>query len=312
MQSRSKGNAQGIDVSHWQGMIDWKKVATSGISFVFIKATQNSMDKRFLDNVKGAKAAGLLVGAYHYIDDSVITVDKARMAARIFYNAILVAGGQDVFDLPPVLDYESNKNNLSKSMITAIAKAFLEEIQSLTGVKPLIYTYPSFIGNFTGLNNYPLWIARYNASTAPDNASGWTSWDFWQYSDGSAGGTLPSGTRKVDGINGTVDLNEYDGTVAELKTHYNKKKIEHVKDVELMPESNRDIYVGSIWAERDWAEAKANGYFDGSRPGAAITREESAIVLNKLRRNFLKLIAGNTARISELKQQLQVIEKDEK
>jgi len=173
MQNRSKGNAQGIDVSHWQGVIDWKKVIASGISFVFIKATQNSMDKKFLDNVKGAKAAGLMVGAYHYIDDSVTTVDKARMAARIFYNAIQAAGGVSIFDLPPVMDYESNKSNLSKALITAIAKAFLEEIHRLTGVKPLIYTYPAFIGNIVGLSDYPLWIARYSTQT-PSDTSGWT------------------------------------------------------------------------------------------------------------------------------------------
>ncbi|WP_052675977.1 glycoside hydrolase family 25 protein [Paenibacillus sp. IHBB 10380] len=229
MQNRSKGNAQGIDVSHWQGTIDWKKVVASGISFVFIKATQNSMDKKFIDNVKGAKAAGLLVGAYHYIDDSVTTADKAKAAAQTFYKAIQNAGGVSVFDLPLIMDYESNKSNLSRAAITAVAKSFLEEIHRLTGVKPLVYTYPSFIGNFTGLSDYPLWIARYNASTAPDNASGWTRWDFWQYSDGTAGGMLPSGSRKVNGIAGQVDLNEFDGTVDELRARYAKKK-EPIKD----------------------------------------------------------------------------------
>ena len=59
---------------------------------------------------------------------------------------------------------------------------------------------------------------------------------------------------------------------------------------------------------KDWAEAKANGYFDGTRPGAPITREETAIVMNRLRANFLKLIAGNTARISELEEKLKQIE----
>ncbi|WP_227011760.1 glycoside hydrolase family 25 protein [Paenibacillus lutimineralis] len=93
MQARKQGNAQGIDVSHWNGVIDWSKVAASGISFAFIKATQNSVDKRFLENVKGAKTAGLLIGAYHYMDDSVSTVDQAKAAAQVFYKAIQVAGG---------------------------------------------------------------------------------------------------------------------------------------------------------------------------------------------------------------------------
>lgn len=221
MQSRKKGNAQGIDVSHWQGNIDWKKVAASGISFVFIKATQNSMDSKFLSNVKGAKAAGLLIGAYHYMDDSVTTVDKARVAAQVFFKGIQAAGGPDVFDLPFVLDYESNKNKLTSATLTAIAKAFLQEIQRLTGTKPMLYTYPSFIGNFSGLTDYPLWIARYS-NQVPIDASGWKRWDFWQYSDGSAGGTLPNGERKIPGIAGPVDLNEFDGSIDVLRLRYRK------------------------------------------------------------------------------------------
>ncbi|MDR0268356.1 glycoside hydrolase family 25 protein [Paenibacillus sp.] len=222
MQTRNKTNAQGIDVSHWQGDIDWGKVAASGISFAFIKATQNKIDPKFLSNVKGAKAAGLLVGAYHYMDDSVTTVDKARAAAQDFYKAIQAAGGADVFELPFVLDYESNKQNLSQAALNANAKAFLEEIQRLTGVTSMLYTYPAFIGNFSGLSNYPLWIARYS-NQAPVDASGWNRWDFWQYSDGQVGGMLPNGDRKVAGIAGPVDLNEFAGTVTELKTKYGKK-----------------------------------------------------------------------------------------
>ncbi|MDQ0497376.1 hypothetical protein QOZ95_005618 [Paenibacillus brasilensis] len=92
-----------------------------------------------------------------------------------------------------------------------------------TGVRPIVYTYPSLIGNFTGLSDYPLWIARYSATQVPSGASGWSRWDFWQYSDGSAGGTLPSGTRKVAGIAGPVDLNEFDGTGNDLQTRFSKK-----------------------------------------------------------------------------------------
>lgn len=308
MQARNSKNAQGIDVSHWQGTIDWHKAAATGISFAFIKATQNSMDKHFLENVKGAKAAGLLVGSYHYMDDSVTTVDQAKAAAQVFYTAIQAAGGTKMFDLPPVMDYESNKSNLNKAVITLVAKTFLEEIYRLTGVKPMLYTYPSFISNFSGLNSYPLWIARYSATKIPADASGWSRWTFWQYSDGSAGGVLPNGTRKVDGINGTVDLNEFDGTLEELKQRFMSQS--SGKDDEAVKENlQRDINVISAWANNDWIEAKANGYFDGKRPGAPITREETAIIVNKLRRNFLRLIAGNTTKLDELNQRLLEIEK---
>jgi len=269
MQTRKPGNAQGIDVSHWNGSIDWQKVAASGISFVFIKATQNVMDKKFLDNVKGAKAAGLLVGAYHYIDDSNTTVDKAKAAAQLFYKAIQEAGGVKVFDLPPVMDYESNKSNLSKATITAVAKAFLEEIQRLTGVKPIVYTYPAFIGNFVGLSSYPLWIARYSTQ-APADASGWSHWDFWQYSDGSAGGMLPSGSRKVNGINGEVDLNEFNGTIAELKKRYvqGNQEEERKEDNKLeLSKYQRDTLVTALQglidrkviSDKSWVDKAKNG-----------------------------------------------------
>lgn len=278
MQARNQLNAQGIDVSHHNGNIDFKKVAADGISFVFMKATQGKSfrSSKFLQFVKDAKAAGLLIGTYHYVDDSAGSVEAAKAEAANFYNAIEAAGGIDMFDLPPVMDYESNKKGYSKATITAVAKAFLEEVHRLTGVKPMVYTYPAFIGNFSGLSGYPLWIARYSNQT-PSDASGWTRWEFWQYSDGSAGGYLPQGNRKVGGISGAVDLNEFDGTLAQLRAKYSKT----VKE-ETPVSQERDINVPSKWAEASWKEAQANGYFDGTRPGAPITREEIAVVLSRL------------------------------
>lgn len=278
MQARKTGNAQGIDVSHHNGNIDFKLVAADGISFVFIKATQGKSFRstKFLQFVRDAKAAGLLIGAYHYVDDSAGSVEAAKAEAQNFYKAIQDAGGIGTFDLPPVMDYESNKNGHSKATITAVAKTFLEEIHKLTGVKPLVYTYPAFIGNFKGLSSYPLWIARYSTQT-PADASGWTRWDFWQYSDGAAGGYLPRGNRKVDGISGSVDLNEFDGTIADLKARYSKT----VKEDKPVTQE-RDINVPSNWAKESWEEMTKKGFFDGTRPGAPITREEMAIVVGRI------------------------------
>ncbi|MNW41036.1 Lysozyme M1 precursor [compost metagenome] len=224
MQRRNSRNAQGIDVSRYQGKIDWKAVKEDGISFAFIKGSQGKSyrDKTFIGNAQAARAIGVLVGAYHYVDDSAKTPEDARKEAVNFVSAINSAGGITAFDMPPVMDYESNKSNLSKAAVTAVAKAFLQEVERLTGVRPIVYTYPSFIGNFSGLSDYPLWIARYSAAQVPPDASGWSRWDFWQYSDGSTGGTLPSGKRKVTGIAGPADLNEYDGTVGELRMRFSK------------------------------------------------------------------------------------------
>lgn len=74
----------------------------------------------------------------------------------------------------------------------------------------------------------------------------------------------------------------------------------------------RDINVPSKWAEAAWAEVTANGYFDGTRPGAPITREETAIVINRLRKNFLKLIAGINSNVSDLDERLKKIESESK
>ncbi|MCC3381042.1 glycoside hydrolase family 25 protein [Paenibacillus farraposensis] len=289
MQARKKGNAQGIDVSHHQGDIDFKKVAADGISFVFIKATQGKTfrSKTFLQFVEDAKAAGLLIGAYHYVDDSATTPEAARQEAANFVSAIKDAGGIQAFDLPPVMDYESNKSGLSKAAITTVAKAFLQEVEQLTGVQPIVYTYPSFIGNFSGLNNYPLWVARYSSTQVPPDASGWTSWDFWQYSDGSTGGMLPSGTRKVSGIAGPVDLNEFNGTVDELQTRFKKKGESTVI------EKQRDINKVSPWAEDVWTEMTENGYFDGTRPGHQLPGKRLLLLLVVYVKTFSRGISNH-------------------
>ncbi|WP_345799101.1 GH25 family lysozyme [Paenibacillus silvae] len=168
-----------------------------------------------------------------------------------------------------------------------------------------MHTYPAFISNFSGLSSYPLWIARYSTQT-PADASGWTRWDFWQYSDGSAGGYLPRENRKVDGISGAVDLNEFDETPADLKAKYAKKN-EPVKEDKPVTHE-RDINVVSPWAASAWEEMIKNGYYDGTRPGAMITREESAIVMNRLRKNFLKLIAQMNGNLTDMQERSKKIE----
>lgn len=205
MQSRNSRNVQGIDVSHWQGPIDWTQVHAAGKAFVFMKASQGTtrVDPNFKVNATGAKAVGLLVGTYHFLDAT--TTEAARQEAQHFFKTIQSAGVE--FDLPPVMDYENNPGQLSKKMINEIAKAFLLEIEKLTGRKPIIYTGNSFAQNFdTELGTYPLWVARYS-NQAPYDVLGWSTWNFWQYSDSG----------RIPGINASVDLNEFSGTVKELQ-----------------------------------------------------------------------------------------------
>ncbi|ANF97442.1 GH25 family lysozyme [Paenibacillus bovis] len=95
------------------------------------------MDPMFIQNITDASAAGLLVGAYHYLDESVTNPAQARVAAGKFYTAIMAGCG---VDLPPVLDYEHKSDSVSPAGASAIALAFLQEIECLTGKRPTLYT----------------------------------------------------------------------------------------------------------------------------------------------------------------------------
>src|SRR5689334_1580650 len=88
---------QGIDVSHYQGVIDWNQVAEAGTAFVFIKATEGTsyVDPQFQDNWSGAKAAGLLRGAYHFFQPG----EDPQQQAEYFLSVVQTVPG----DLPPVL-----------------------------------------------------------------------------------------------------------------------------------------------------------------------------------------------------------------
>ncbi|MDP4098976.1 glycoside hydrolase family 25 protein [Paenibacillus sp. P96] len=212
MQNRRPTDAEGIDASRYQGSINWRKVRADGKSFAFVKASQGQsyVDPTFETNVKGAKEAGVLIGAYHFLDAT--SVSAARLEARHFAEVLERVGGAAVLDLPPVLDYETNPAGLSKSAISSVAKAFLTDLEDLTGNRPIIYSGNSFSSNFdTSLGSYKLWVARYSTST-PYDSPAWKQWDFWQYTDSG----------RVDGISGPVDLNVYSGTEAELREEFAK------------------------------------------------------------------------------------------
>ncbi|MEC0181523.1 GH25 family lysozyme [Paenibacillus peoriae] len=203
----SDGHAQGIDVSHHNGNIDWQQVAAAGKTFAFIKATEgiNYQDNQFLANVQGARDANILVGAYHFLNAT--TVDGARQEAANFARAIESAGGR--LDLPPVMDYENNPKGISTAQINEVARAFLDEVERLTGCQPMVYTGNVFASKFDPtFSMYKLWVARYSTTQKPTAVPAWNSWWAWQYSS----------TGSVPGINGAVDLNEYNGTIDELRS----------------------------------------------------------------------------------------------
>jgi lysozyme len=198
--STSESRPRGIDVSHTQGEIDWSKVAATGVSFVFIKASEGDdwQDPLFEKNWSGAKEAGLLRGAYHFFrpDDA-----GATQAANFLASVSLVSG-----DLPPVLDVEVSGSVASEQIVTEV-RAWLEKVKSESGLTPILYTDPTFWRSLdtSAFSDYPLWIADYDVDrpTVPD---GWPAWTFWQHSS----------TGSVSGVEGSVDLDVFNGSTQAL------------------------------------------------------------------------------------------------
>ncbi len=199
---------EGIDVSHWQGTIDWARVKATGKRFAYLKASEHTsfVDDKYEINRAAAKANGIVVGAYHFARPDE-TVDDAIREADHFINTARPVSGE----LLPVLDLEQT-GGLGPKKLQNWALAFLNRVYERTGVKGAIYVSPSFwrneVGDSTILadNGYKvLWVAHWTTASSPSLPAGnWggNSWTFWQYTSSGS----------VDGISGRVDLNRYNGT----------------------------------------------------------------------------------------------------
>ena len=196
----SANRVQGIDVSHYQGTIDWGKVKGAGMAFAFTKATESttSTDSMFSVNWPAIKAAGLLRGAYHFFHAD----QDATTQANHFLQVTDISAG----DLPPVIDIEST-SNASDSAIVSGVQTWLDVVQQATGIVPMIYTAASFWNAHlnSSFGSYPLWVANYGVSS-PKLPTGWSNWNFWQYSQSGS----------VNGISGNVDMDYFNGTLAQL------------------------------------------------------------------------------------------------
>jgi len=199
----------GIDVSYWEGGIDWKKVRGDGVRYMFTKATEGEgyADPTLGDNWVGAKSVGILRGAYHFFHPNMNPVKQADH----FINAVKKLN--DNGELPPVLDLEVTDNIASNAIIDR-AKSWLDRVEQQLKKRPIIYSSPGFLKyNFVvagggpplWTKDYVLWIANYGVQQ-PFLPKGWLKWIFWQYSESG----------KVNGINSGVDLNWFNGTVDDL------------------------------------------------------------------------------------------------
>ncbi|SDE69855.1 lysozyme [Mucilaginibacter pineti] len=194
----------GIDVSSYQGKINWQKVKAMNedgvhISFAFIKATEGvlSMDPYFQRNWREAPKAGIICGAYHFF----LPQKSGVWQARFFLQTVKVEKG----DLPMVVDVERLYGTTPAKMREQLL-SFIKHITSKTGVKPIIYTNLSFYADYLQgyFDDYPLWIAHYYQPQLRVGSN--TNWQFWQNSDKA----------RINGINMKVDFNVFKGDSTEF------------------------------------------------------------------------------------------------
>lgn len=184
---------RGIDISEFQGEIDFEEVRRSGIEAVYIRVGAGEYtDEYFAENYERAKAAGLKIGFYHYV--TARSVDEGRRQARFF--ASLAAGREP--DMHLAMDFEYF-GSLSVSQINAISEAYLDELTALTRREAVIYSDLSNARNIFSralAEKYPLWAAQYGADEPSANGK-WREWVGFQYTDEG----------RVGGIYGNVDRN---------------------------------------------------------------------------------------------------------
>lgn len=184
---------RGIDISEFQGEIDFEEVRRSGIEAVYIRVGAGEYtDEYFAENYERAKAAGLKIGFYHYV--TARSVEEGRRQARFF--ASLAAGREP--DMRLAMDFEYF-GSLSVSQINAISEAYLDELTALTRREAVIYSDLSNARNIFNralAEKYPLWAAQYGADEPSANGK-WREWVGFQYTDEG----------RVGGIYGNVDRN---------------------------------------------------------------------------------------------------------
>ena len=186
----------GIDVSKWQGDIDFSKLKASGVEFVIIRVGssnglngENFVDSKFIQNIKNANAVGIPVGIYFYSYAS--TIDRAISDAKWIVEQI-----KDYkVDLPIAFDWENwgsfNKFDVSFFGLTNIAKGFMDTIKD-AGYDAMLYSSKTYLENIWLPTSYPIWLAHYTKNT---NYTG--DYSFWQICSNG----------RVDGISGDVDIN---------------------------------------------------------------------------------------------------------
>ncbi|WP_406151719.1 GH25 family lysozyme [Streptomyces sp. NBC_01012] len=203
-----RANPEGVDISHYQGSINWSSVRNAGIEFAWMKATEGTTykDPTFSTNYLNAYNAGVIRGAYHFARP-----DASSGAAQA--NFFADSGGawsRDNLTLPGVLDIEGSCYGKSAAAMQSWILDFYNTYKARTGRDVVIYTSPSWwnscTGGWSGMSaKSPLWVAHWT-SGSPTIPSGFPAWTVWQYSS----------TGSVSGVSGNVDRDRFNGDRSRL------------------------------------------------------------------------------------------------
>lgn len=201
--SRHSDKVIGFDVSHYQGVIDWALVDSvsgkSPLEFVFVRATmgEDSKDKAFSINWKGARANHFIRGAYHYYRPDENSVEQAKN----FINVVKLSEG----DLPPVLDIEERPKGQSMDSLVLGLQRWMDIVEKHYKVKPILYSGENYYSTHLKkwFPEHTIWIANYNFFVEEIKPE----WHFWQFTEKGV----------IKGIDGKVDLNIYNGNKTELR-----------------------------------------------------------------------------------------------
>lgn len=201
---------KGIDVSHYQGNIQWDSVYANGISFGYAKSGEGmGTDEKFAENWANMKTAGVLRGAYHFY----YYADDPKEQAQHFLSNMGTLGEGDLLpmlDLEDAIFGETDKNTIDKTKFQDDVKTFLDEVELAIGVKPIIYTNHPFANEFLtdpSFADYMLWIAEYEVQE-PMIPTTWENAGYVIWQDQSR--------FEISGITGHVDHDVFNGAAADL------------------------------------------------------------------------------------------------
>jgi lysozyme len=193
----ARGTEEGVDVSEYQGTVDWARVSATGRTFALCRVSDGAghLDRTFASNWSGIRAAGMIRGAYQFFRASEDPTAQANLL-------LSTMGTLDAADLPPVADVELTDGAVVSELVDRLA-TWVDVVHARTGRAPMIYAPPAFWEALPGTSrfgNLDLWIANW-AVACPDTPMPWRTWTLWQYSD----------MGQVSGIEGPVDLDQSNG-----------------------------------------------------------------------------------------------------